>query len=70
MASQADFPVDVMCRVLQVSASGFYGWRDRLPCKRVIEDAVMTERIRAVHAESDATYGMPRVRAELMEQGW
>jgi putative transposase len=69
MASQADFPVDAMCRVLQVSASGFYGWRDRVPCKRVMGDAVMTERIRAVHAESDATYGMPRVRAELMEQG-
>ena len=29
----------------------------------------MTERIRAIHAESDATYGMPRVRAELIDQG-
>jgi putative transposase len=69
MASQADFPVDAMCRVLQVSASGFYGWCDRAPCKRAIDDAVMTERIRAVHVESHATYGMPRVRAELMDQG-
>jgi len=69
MASQADFPVDAMFRVLQVSASGFYGWRDRVPCKRAIDGAVMTERIRAVHSESDTTYGMPRVRAELMDQG-
>ena len=29
----------------------------------------MIERIRAIHAESDATYGMPRVRAELIDQG-
>jgi putative transposase len=34
-----------------------------------MDNAVLVERIRAVHAESDATYGMPRVRAELIEQG-
>ena len=32
-------------------------------------DAVRVERIRAIHAESDATYGMPRVHAELIDQG-
>ena len=58
-----------MCRVLRVSASGYYAWRDRAPSRRSIEDAVMVERIRAIHAESDATYGMPRVRAELIDQG-
>ena len=30
---------------------------------------MLTERIREIHAESDATYGMPRVRAELLDQG-
>ena len=69
MANQADFPVHTMCRVLDVSTSGFYAWRDRAPCTRVIDDAVLSERIRAIHAESDATYGMPRVRAELLDQG-
>jgi putative transposase len=58
-----------MCRVLRVSASGYYAWRDRLPCRRALDDAVMIERIRAIHAESDATYGMPPVRAELIDQG-
>jgi hypothetical protein len=58
-----------MCRVLKVSASGYYAWRDRAPSKRAIDDAVLVERIRAIHAESDATYGMPRVRAELIDQG-
>jgi putative transposase len=68
-ANQADMPAHTMCRVLKVSASGYYDWLDRSPSKRAIEDAVMVQRIRAIHAESDATYGMPRVRAELIDQG-
>src|SRR5262249_6567730 len=58
-----------MCRVLKVSASGYYAWRDRPPSRRSIDDAVLVERIRVIHAGSDATYGMPRVRAELIDQG-
>jgi putative transposase len=69
MANQAAYPVRAMCRVLKVSASGYYAWVDRPPSARAIADAVMIERIRAVHAESDNTYGMPRVRAELIDQG-
>ena len=37
--------------------------------RRAIDNAVLTERIRTVHAASDATYGMPRVRAELIDEG-
>jgi integrase-like protein/helix-turn-helix protein len=69
MANQAAYPVQTMCRVLEVSTSGYYAWVDRPPSARAIDDAVMVERIRAVHAESDMTYGMPRVRAELVDQG-
>ena len=68
-ANQADASVRTMCRVLRVSASGYYDWLDRAPSRRVIDDAVMVERIRAIHADSDGTYGMPRVRAELIDQG-
>jgi putative transposase len=68
-ANQAVLPVHVMCRVLKVAASGYYDWSDRPPSKRAIEDAVLVERIRTIHGDSDATYGMPRVRAELMDQG-
>ena len=57
-----------MC-VLGVSTSGYYAWRDREPSAHALADAVLTERIRAVHADSHHTYGMPRVRAELMDQG-
>jgi len=51
--------------MLDVSAGGFYAWRDRAPSRRAIDDAVLTERIRQIHAKSNATYGMPRLRAEL-----
>jgi len=68
-ANQAEFPVRTLCRVLKVSPAGFYAWRERAPSRRRIANAVMTERIRRIHAESDATYGMPRVRAELQAQG-
>jgi transposase InsO family protein len=67
--NQADFPVRTMCRVLGVSHSGFYGWLERPPSRHAMADAVLGERIRTVHAESHETYGMPRIRAELADQG-
>jgi putative transposase len=68
-ANQATANVRTMCRVLKVSASGYYAWRDRAPSARALANAVLTERIRQVHAESHHSYGMPRVRAELIDQG-
>lgn len=67
-ANQANFPVRRMCRVLQVSASGYYDWLDRGPSQRALANVVLLEQIRAVHTESDETYGMPRVRAELLDR--
>lgn len=58
-----------MCRRLGVSASGYYTWRRRQPSARQKANEEMVERIRVIHAESDATYGSPRVHAELAAQG-
>ena len=68
-ANQAAFPVRKLCRVLGVSHSGYYDWLCRPPSQRAMDDAVLGERIRTIHTESHATYGMPRIRAELAEQG-
>jgi len=63
------FPVRTMCRVFNASPSGFYAWNSREPSARSIEDARLTARIRAIHARSHGTYGLPRIYAELVEEG-
>jgi len=68
-ANQADFPVRKLCRVLQVSTSGYYAWQQRPPSPRSLDDAVLTERIRAIHAASDENYGSPNIHAELRDEG-
>lgn len=65
-----DFAVRAMCRVLGVSHSGYYDWLRRLPSSRAVANAVLTEQIRQVHKESNETYGMPRVRAQLRHDGY
>jgi len=58
-----------MCRVLEVSTSGYYAWRNRLPSKRARENVILLERIKVIHAWSRETYGSPRIHAELKANG-
>lgn len=66
---QAEFPVATVCRVLGVSRSGFYAWGRRGMSARAVRDVVLTAQIEASHTRSDATYGAPRIRADLREAG-
>ena len=34
-----DYPISTMCRVLEVSVSGYYAWLKRAPSRRSQEDA-------------------------------
>jgi putative transposase len=68
-ANQATWPIATMARLLKVSTSGFYAWLKRHPCAHALRDADLLARIRAVHARSRGTYGMPRIYAEFVEQG-
>jgi putative transposase len=68
-AEKAAHPVATLCRVLRVSTSGFYAWQGRGASARARADAALTARIRSIHAESRATYGAPRVHAELGAAG-
>ena len=66
---QVAFPVAVMCRALGVSTSGFYGWRAQPVSSRDERDRELRAEVRAAFAESDGTYGSPRVRRELRASG-
>lgn len=66
---KATYPVAFLCKVLGVSRSGFYAWRQRPPSHRSQVDCALTACIVAIHRESHRTYGVPRVHAELQEQG-
>ena len=57
--------VAVACRVLGVSESGYYEWRDRPLSARAVADASLSTQIVEIHAMSRGTYGVPRVHAEL-----
>jgi putative transposase len=58
-----------MCRVLEVSTSGYYAWLKRPLSNRVREDEVLTKRIQSIHARSRGTYGVPRIQIDLREEG-
>jgi len=64
-----EFRVTRLCHVLQVSKAGYYAWVKR-PCSaRAQADAVLAATIRTVHQASRATYGSPRIHAELQARG-
>jgi transposase InsO family protein len=68
-AEQAHSSVVRLCRVLDVSTSGFYAWQQHQPSHRARTDAALSERIRRIHADSHCTYGAPRIHAELRATG-
>jgi putative transposase len=66
-ANQASYPIAMMCRLLEVSTSGYYAWLKRPPSTRSREDKILLERIRWFHARSRGTYGAPRIHLDLRE---
>lgn len=65
---QRRYGVKRLCTILGIARSSFYYWRATADDRagRLADDAA---RIRAVHRESDGTYGVPRITAELREDG-
>ena len=62
-------PVRVMCAVLEVSASGYYRWRQRPVSGRQREDRRLRVEIRSVFRTSRETYGRPRMHRALRGLG-
>jgi putative transposase len=66
---RGEWPVVVPCRVLEVSRSGYYAWRDREPSATVTRREALAGQVAAIHAEVKQRYGSPRMHAELAGRG-
>lgn len=68
-ANQAEFPVRAMCRVLDLSPSGYYAWLKRAPSAHARRDIELVKKIRAIFDGNRKVYGRPKIFADLKEQG-
>lgn len=68
---QRRYGVKRLCRILGIARSSFYYWRRTAPARaaRRPADTQFAARIRTIHRASDGTYGVPRITAELREDG-
>src|SRR5215831_16912458 len=64
-----DWPLAVMCRVLQVSRSGYHVWRKRPVNAHAIRRCDLAEKIGPIFIANRGTYGSPRIHRELLEKG-
>jgi transposase InsO family protein len=69
-AEKALYPLRILCRVLGVSRSGYYAWRARKPSARALGDERLRPKVVEAFATGRGTYGSPRVRDELVDQGF
>ena len=68
-AEKAEFPVRTMCRLLDVSESGFFAWQGRPASQRQRDDMIYLAHIRTAFELSNRTYGSPRMHRELVDEG-
>ena len=68
-AEKATFSIVLMCGEFGVSRSGYHAWARRPPSARAVADADLTGAILRIHEGSRATYGAPRIHAELCYEG-
>ena len=67
-AEKAEFPVRTMCRLLDVSESGFFAWQGRPASQRQRDDMIYLAHIRTAFELSNRTYGSPRMHRELVDE--
>lgn len=63
------YPVRMMCRLLNVSRSGYYDWCQRDESQRSRRTRELMQRVRQVHLESRGVYGARKIHQDLIAQG-
>ena len=64
------WPVNVMCRMLGVSRSGYYDWRGRVPSARTTANLALLHDVRRLQVRHQGRYGSPRMHAALRAEGY
>jgi transposase InsO family protein len=64
------FPIEKMCKVLKVSQSGYYRWKQNVISERKQKMIALKEKITAIYFESKQRYGSPRITIELNTLGY
>lgn len=65
----ADFSVKMMCKLLSVSPSGYYGWRDRPLSNRIQKNIVLSAKIKALFDKEHGRAGAKRIAKRLNQLG-
>ncbi len=63
------FSLRLMCRLLSVSVSGYYDWRERKPSRRDITNQVLAKKIKAIFDEEKSRAGAVRIAKRLNNEG-
>lgn len=69
-SQQEYFSLERMCRLLQISRSGYYSYSKGDACKRKVENNMLSAQIRIIYDETKKSYGSPRIHAELSAKGY
>jgi transposase InsO family protein len=64
------WPLPVMCRILEVSKSGYFAWKNRPDSAKETSDRVLAEKIATIHSEHRSVYGSPRIHQVLKQNGF
>lgn len=63
------YPTAMMCRVFEISESGYHAWRSRPPLRRTQENARLEIEILAAHQRTRETFGPERLQSDLADHG-
>lgn len=64
-----EYSIRVLCQVLEVARSGYYGWSQGQTSARTLANVRLLEQIKTIHQAKQGNYGSPRITQELRHQG-
>lgn len=64
------FPIEKMCKVLEVGSSGYFKWKNKPVSNRALMKNEITQQITSIYFASKQRYGSPRITTELNALGY